>query len=502
MVVSKGTALSMREPAPEANGRTVSGPSGLLTVPGLPRLHQEILPTDGAAVRGSLLDLEGPIFDGRFRIEARIAEGGFAVVYRAWQLALERRVALKVLKPPRNQDPIGRAEFREKFAAEAKTIARLRHPDIVDVYDFSVATLPSGELAPWMALEWLDGDTLALELGRRHCAGQRGRDPAEAVNYLRPVIRALAHAHEQGIVHRDIKPSNIMLTETPHGPSLRVLDFGIAKIMVDTHAPNTGNTRTESLPAFSPAYAAPEQVAFSRTGPWTDVHALGLVLTEVMTDEPPFSDRDPEAHFFEQVMAGRRPTPASKGRDVGAFEPILAKALALAPRERWRNAAELMAALDQAVLGRATVEVTPARTAAPASPRPAARAGLWRRVPFARAVIVAAVVLLALSLVGLTLSRSTSKRLPQTGAKPLAPESTRAAEQPARLEPTLEREIGSNLGVPPPAAAAPPSPVRIDVRRRKRASIVPTPKVEDRKGDPKADDDPVRDGRDLFNDTK
>ena len=137
-----------------------------------------------------------------------------------------------------------------------------------------------------------------------------------------------------------------------------MLDFGIAKIMVDDQSPNTGNTRTESAPAFSPAYAAPEQVAFSRTGPWTDVHALGLILAEVMTDEPPFSDPDPEAHLFEQVMSRRRPTPASKGRDVGLFEPVIAKALSLSPRDRWKNAGELLAALEEAAAGRAASPAT------------------------------------------------------------------------------------------------------------------------------------------------
>jgi tRNA A-37 threonylcarbamoyl transferase component Bud32 len=292
--------------------------------------------TDSGATRGEVFGLAGALFEGRFQIEKRIAEGGFAVVYRAWQLTLERWVALKILKAPRSYDDIGRAEFRQKFADEAKTIARLRHPHIVDVYDFSVSTLPSGELAPWMALEWLEGETLSVRLKERRASGKRGLDPREAVAFLRPVIEAVAYAHEQGIAHRDVKPGNIMVTETAQGPSLRVLDFGIAKIMVDDQWPETGQTRTESAPAFSPAYAAPEQVAFSRTGPWTDVHALGLMLTEVMTDEPPFSDPDPEAHMFEQVMARNRPTPMSKGRDVGLFEPIIGKALALAPRDRWK----------------------------------------------------------------------------------------------------------------------------------------------------------------------
>jgi serine/threonine-protein kinase len=425
--------------------------------------------TDGAASRGALPALEGAVFDGRFRIEERIAEGGFAVVYRAWQVALDRRVALKVLKAPRGHDEAARAEFREKFAAEARTIARLRHPHIVDVYDYSMATLPTGELAPWMALEWLGGETLAVHLGRRRAAGERGRDPAQAVELLRPVLQALAHAHDQGIVHRDIKPSNIMVTETAHGSALRVLDFGIAKIMVDDQSPATGNTRTESAPAFSPAYAAPEQVAFSRTGPWTDVHALGLILTELMTDEAPFSDPDPEAHLFEQVMARRRPTPASKGRDVGPFEPILAKALALSPRDRHRGAGELLAALEEAVAGH-TQTVTDPLLARPARPR-----------ALIGALVVAVAAMIAVAIGWNVRARKAVPALPPTVSTATTETAPAARAAPAR-------------GIPPAIVPAPP------------ARPTGTPPPSRRKHAPRAPVAPAAvsagDGRDLFDDTK
>ena len=187
--------------------------------------------TGSAASRGDPLALEGAVFDGRFEIERRIAEGGFAVVYKARQIALNRPVALKVLKARSASDEVARAEFREKFAAEARTIARIRHPHIVDVYDFAVSPLPNGEQAPWMALEWLEGETLAMRQARRREAGETGLPPREALGLLRPVLEALAHAHDQGVVHRDIKPSNIMIARTAEGESLRVLDFGIAKIV-------------------------------------------------------------------------------------------------------------------------------------------------------------------------------------------------------------------------------------------------------------------------------
>jgi len=301
---------------------------------------------EGAVGREDVFQLVGTVVNGRFRVDAQIAEGGFAVVYSACQEALDRRVALKVLKPPAGHDEVLRAQFREKFAAEAKTIARLKHPHIVDVYDYAISAMPSGELAPWMALEWVDGETLEAWLGRRRAEGNRGLASRESLVLLCPVIQALAFAHRQGIVHRDIKPGNIIVGETERGPLLRVLDFGIAKIMAGDEPVGSGQTRTGSIPAFSPAYAAPEQVTFSRTGPWTDVHALGLILSEVMTGQAPFADRDASVH--EQVMSARRPTPASRGCDVGPLEAVIAKAVALSPGDRWNNAGELLAALESA----------------------------------------------------------------------------------------------------------------------------------------------------------
>jgi serine/threonine protein kinase len=417
-----------------------------------------VVTTGRAAPHGDIFGLESTTFDDRFRVDRFIAEGGFAVVYKAFQVALDRWVALKVLKSPRAGDEAARRDFRDKFANEAKTIAKLRHPHIVDVYDFSVATLASGDAAPWMALEWLDGQTLARQLRRRRDAGERGLEPPAAVELLRPAVEALAHAHANGIVHRDVKPANIMVLDRPGG-GLKVLDFGIAKIVAADEFPSSGHTRTESVPAFSPAYAAPEQVAFSRTGPWTDVHALGLVLSELMTDQAPFDD-DADAHVFEQVMARERPTPAAKGRDAGAFEPIIAKALALSPRDRWKNAGELLSALD------AVKAVKSDSRSAPAPQRPP-----WR---WAVATTAAAVALVAGG--GWLAGRHrTSARRPA----PVVPAAVVVRPAPPQVTPDPE------LPPPPTPTVAPPRAKR---PRKKRAPAPPTVNNND--------------GRDLFDDTK
>ncbi len=291
--------------------------------------------------------LVGSVLDRKFKIERCVAEGGFGVVYFGTHLTLEKPIAVKVLKTPPEFNDQARAAFIEKFALEAKTIARVSHPNIVQVLDFGVSTVPTGHVAPWMVLEWLTGQTLEQLLEVRR--GRGDRDMNEAYGLLRPVVEALAYAHEEGIAHRDIKPANMMMVQSKRGQMLRLLDFGIAKLMDDGETAGSGATRTRTtMNAFSPMYAAPEQIGGARTGPWTDVHALALIFTEVLTDRAPY-DGDDLTTLYGQVLSPQRPTPAARGRDVGALEPVLRKALALKPDERFRNAGEFLMALEEAM---------------------------------------------------------------------------------------------------------------------------------------------------------
>ncbi len=295
---------------------------------------------------GDVFRLAGATLDGRFHIDGPIAEGGFGVVYRAQQTALERPVALKVLKTPPELSEHAREQFLHVFATEAKTIARITHPNIVQVHDFGVSLMPSGEEAPWMALEWLTGLTLEEELLRRRGGG--GRSPGECLTLMRPVLSALATVHAAGVAHRDLKPANIMLVEAAGGRVPKLLDFGIAKIMESDEAPGSGHTATRSRQiAFSPAYASPEQVGHGRSGPWTDVHALSLLITEVLTDEPPIAGEDTTT-MFQSILDRERPTPRRFGVEVGPWEAILHRAAAIAPAERYKDAGELLRALVDA----------------------------------------------------------------------------------------------------------------------------------------------------------
>lgn len=301
--------------------------------------------------------LLGTTLDRKFRVERLIAEGGFGVVYKATHVMLERPIALKVLKTPEELNDAAKAAFIDGFSREAKASVKINHPNIVQVLDFGVAEMPNGEMAPYMALEWLEGRTLRDELRARR--GQGGRSPAAALALLRPALEALAYAHDEGIAHRDIKPANMMLVPTRRGETIKLLDFGIAKLMEEGEEAGSGETKTRSLlNAFSLQYAAPEQIGGSRTGPWTDVHAMGLILTEVLTDQPPYDGKE-RTEICCEVLSPTRPTPAKRKIDVGPWEQVLAKALALRPADRYANAGELLAALEETLPAISTGRFSP-----------------------------------------------------------------------------------------------------------------------------------------------
>ncbi len=291
--------------------------------------------------------LLGTRLDGKYDVQSVIAEGGFGVVYRAIHRTLLKPVAIKVLKTPPSLPETHRKAFIDKFVFEARTIARLEHPGIVRVLDFGGGLLPAGGAAPWIVLEWIDGDTLDAVLDARR--DHTGRPPVEALALLRPVFEALAVAHDEGVAHRDLKPANIMLARSRDRIDPKLLDFGIAKAMELDETVASGQTATQSeLRAFTLAYASPEQIGGTRSGPWTDVHALALLLVEVLTDRAPFHGEDNTALTVD-VLSTKRPTPAKFGLDVGPWEPVLARALALRPTERFQHARDLLRALEATV---------------------------------------------------------------------------------------------------------------------------------------------------------
>ncbi len=275
----------------------------------------------------------GSLIDGRYRIDDVIGEGGFGRVFRGVHLILEAPIAIKTLRLDIGGDE---AERSLRFLDEARLLSKLRHPNIVRVIDAGVhpSTPPQG----WLVIEWCDGVTLGDELAETTGSARSVREVWEL---LGPLVDAVATAHEANIVHRDIKPSNVMITRGPKGSEARLIDFGIAKA-VSQGEEQPSASRTSGRVAFTTAYAAPEQLAGSRTGPWTDVHALALILTEVLTGEPPYA-RGQELHaILDQI---ERPTPGRFGVEVGRWEAVLARAVMFKSSDRFQSARELHEAL-------------------------------------------------------------------------------------------------------------------------------------------------------------
>ena len=250
---------------------------------------------------------------GNCHVESFVTEGGFGLVYKGHHRIYKTPCAVKVLKFPRGMEAARRATLVEKFFDEARMTRSLKHPAIVDVIDVGEFSDAAGQRTPWIAFEWVPGPTL-----KAHLATHRRRfSREEALDLLRPVIDALAVAHDHQVAHRDIKPANLMLMPTGAGALLRLLDFGIAKVMREDARP-PGDTMTAGDRAFTPTYAAPEQIEGKTTGPWTDVHALGLILVELLAGEHPYG-----AQWMIRVIHPIRPTPQVFGIDA-ALERIAA----------------------------------------------------------------------------------------------------------------------------------------------------------------------------------
>ena len=320
-----------------------------------------------------LFSFVGSTLDDNYRVDAVIGEGGFGVVYKGWHLVFEEPVAIKCLKVPPHFTAEARQTFEQRFRDEGKLLRKLgeKHRSVVRAHDVRILRGAS-QSVPYLVLEWLDGATLDEVLRRRLASGQGPFREEEAIALLSPAIEALAVAHsgqiEQVVAHRDIKPENLFVLQDG---SVKVLDFGIAKAMQDGEQMTAQQSRTSSgFSAFSPPYGAPEQFSSKKhgeSGPWTDVHALGLILAELVSGRRPYGEGE-YADLLLEAIAADRPTPRKLGAKVSdAFEAVCSRALALRPQDRFPNAAELMAALQpgQPHVAR-TVASSPLTT--PASP--------------------------------------------------------------------------------------------------------------------------------------
>ncbi len=247
-----------------------------------------------------------------------LGRGGMGVVYKARQKSLNRFVALKLLAPERANDP----SFAERFAQEAQALAALNHPHIVGVYDFGQA----GGFY-FLLMEFVDGVNLrqAMKAGRF--------TPEQALAIVPPVCEALQYAHEHGIVHRDIKPENLLLDKEGR---VKIADFGIAKML---HLEGVEVGLTDSQPAGTPQYMAPEQKAHRRTDHRADIYSLGVVLYELLTGELPADKLQPPSSRLRGLQIDVR------------LDEIVLRALETKPDLRYATAAEFRTQVEAVTNG-------------------------------------------------------------------------------------------------------------------------------------------------------
>jgi formylglycine-generating enzyme required for sulfatase activity len=299
------------------------------------------------------LRLTGTVIADKYRVDAVVAEGGMAFVYRATHILWDRRVALKVFKVLGDLGKGDKDRLVESFIREGALLADLsvRTASICQARDVGMLQTPAGESIPFIVLEWLEGQSLEHVLEDERARALPPRTLVETLRLLEPAAEALALAHRLGIVHRDIKPANLFLLGDPRGAEcpVKLLDFGIAKVVMDAQEAGRHVDRTGGLiTAFTPAYAAPEQFSRARgaTGPWTDVFSLAMVLVECLLGRPAVEGDDFLQMAFAAGDASRRPTPGTFGVLVSdAVEQVFEKALAVAPEARFGSVGELWSAL-------------------------------------------------------------------------------------------------------------------------------------------------------------
>jgi serine/threonine protein kinase len=314
----------------------------------------------------------GVMLGGRYRLEERIAGGGMGDVWRGTDDVLGRTVAVKILLPALLDEP----GFAERFRGEARTMATINHPGVVDVYDYG-----SDQQIAFLVMEYVEGDALSRTLSRV------GRlTPARTMALVAQAADALQAAHGNGIVHRDVKPGNLLVR--PNG-TLVLTDFGIARSAL------VGQLTVAGAVLGTASYISPEQAAGDVATAASDVYALGVVAYQCLSGHRPFDGATP----IEIAMKHVRETPRALPADIPpAVRAIVERAMAKDPAARWPSASAMAAVARQAASSLTTGQQTsapPAQNSRPTSAPPnrpqsggpisgAARASVPRPVSGAR----------------------------------------------------------------------------------------------------------------------
>ncbi len=338
-----------------------------------------------------MADLSGKTF-GQYQLIEAINSGGMATIYKAYQPALDRVVAIKVLP----EYLLAQAGFLERFKIEAQAIAKLDHPHILPVYDYGEA-----ERTPYLVMKYVPGGTL------KDLMAQGPLDVRQAAQLLRQIAEALDHAHQQGIVHRDVKPSNVLLQD---GRWTQLMDFGLAKLLT-----STSNITASGTGVGTPDYMSPEQAQGLAIDQRTDIYSLGIVLYQMLTGEVPFHAATPMAVMLKQIVETPSLPHLRNPSIRPAVDEVIMKAIAKSPADRYAHATDLAGAYEMALDSGATLPAATTASASTLSPAPTIerRRGPWPIVAGIAIALIAVIAVVALILS--TQSNSTSSTV-QLGA--------------------------------------------------------------------------------------
>jgi formylglycine-generating enzyme required for sulfatase activity len=268
----------------------------------------------------------GQTIGGRYQIESLLGHGGMSTVYQASDPNLHRTVAVKLIHPHLSSDP----QFVRRFEQEAAAVAQLRHPNIIQVYDFD-----HDDGIYYMVLEYVPGETLQAKLTALNVARQ-SMPLAEIVQIMASICDAVAYAHQQNMIHRDLKPANVMLN--PQGQAI-LMDFGVAKMLGEAQHTATGAVVGTAL------YMSPEQARGERPDERSDIYSLGVMLYEMITGAPPFR-ADSAVSLMMQHVTQPVPDIRQINQDVpDLLVAVTKKALAKSSTDRYRTASDMAMAL-------------------------------------------------------------------------------------------------------------------------------------------------------------
>ena len=277
-----------------------------------------------AMLSEAMTTLEAGVTLDHYRLDAVVGRGGMSTLFRATDLRSGRLVAVKVPHPEMEADPV----LVERFRREEEIGQQLDHPGVVKTYD--------GEQRSrrYMVIEWVEGRLLRAILNEKGLNGQ-GRLPVErAVHYALEICGALDTMHKHGVVHRDLKPENVMVDAEDH---IKLIDFGIA--LKEDARRITHATITPAL--GTPDYISPEQAKGQRGDQRSDIYALGAMLYEMLTGQPPFTGSNPLAVMNERLLMDPAPARKLNAEMPPALEEVLFRALERDPRHRYSTAHEM-----------------------------------------------------------------------------------------------------------------------------------------------------------------